>query len=177
VEVLTCGTIFLRTWLSSGITSPWMCGGFLGQILAFLLLMHVLLWLCGDKDTNVESPPFWLHKHTDCSQCPETWHQLGSLTLPATDAGYFTELLMLYRVLFFSIKVTTYPNLVLRLWLRGAILALPHTFVASTEKNLPYPFTVLFIVSNFCWLSCMIYYKKAFTCSFFIYAWLTELRY
>jgi hypothetical protein len=87
------------------------------------------------------------------------------------------ELLLLHRVLFFSIKVTTYPNLVLRLWLRGAILALPHTFVASTETNLFFPFTILFTVSNFCWLSYMIYYKKTFTCSFVIYAWLTELRY
>jgi hypothetical protein len=103
--------------------------------------------------------------------------KIGSLTLPATEAGYFMEILLLYRVLFSSVKVTIYQNLVLRLWLRGAIPPLPHTFVACTETNLLYPITILCTVSNCCWLSCVIYYKQAFTCSFVIYAWFTELLY
>jgi hypothetical protein len=125
----------------------------------------------------------WTLHRSDCTNTltartlPTRDIKLGSLTLPETEAGYFMELLLLYRVLFFSIKVTTYPNLALRLWLLEAKLALPHTFVASTETNLPNPFTILFTVSNFCWLLSIIYYKKAFTCSFIIYAWLTELRY
>jgi hypothetical protein len=68
-------------------------------------------------------------------------------------------------------------NLILRLWLRGAVLPVPHIFVASTEANLPYQFTILFTVSNCCWLSYMIYYKQALTCSSIIYTWLTELLY